>query len=74
LSEKELFSKIVKGSFLIPDYVSTEAKHLLQNILTVNPSNRLDALNVNNYILSKIILILDSNSRLAKSSNKRRNN
>jgi len=47
LSEKELYNKIVKGIFNIPDYLSPEAKSLLQKILNINPKLRLDSENVN---------------------------
>lgn len=43
LSEKELYSKIIKGSFITPEHVSYDAKCLLQKILLVNPTNRIDA-------------------------------
>jgi hypothetical protein len=46
LSEKELYSKITKGLYIFPDFVSNEAKTLIQKILHVNPQNRLSADNV----------------------------
>jgi serine/threonine protein kinase len=46
LSEKELYSKIIKGSFSIPDHISCEAKNLIQKILIVNPVNRINSRDV----------------------------
>jgi hypothetical protein len=43
MSEKELYSKILKGVFMIPETVSNEAKNLIQKILIVNPMSRIDA-------------------------------
>ena len=43
LSEKELYSKISKGVYIFPEYVSQEAKTLIQKILIINPQNRLKA-------------------------------
>ncbi len=40
LSEKELFTKISKGIFNIPTYLSNEAKSLLKRILVINPDRR----------------------------------
>jgi carbon catabolite-derepressing protein kinase len=40
LSEKELFTKISKGIFNIPTYLSNEAKNLLKRILVINPDKR----------------------------------
>ena len=40
LSEKELFSKISKGVFNIPSYVTNEAKNLIKRILVLNPNSR----------------------------------
>ncbi len=46
LSEKELYGKISKGLYIFPDFVSNEAKGLIQKILLVNPQNRMSADNV----------------------------
>ena len=40
LSEKELYTKISKGVYNIPTYLSNEAKNLLKKILVINPSSR----------------------------------
>jgi len=40
LSEKELYSKIAKGVFNVPTWVSNEAKSLIKRILVVNPLHR----------------------------------
>lgn len=47
LTEKELYSKISKGLFIIPEFVSNEAKNLIQKMLIVNPNNRIDSQSVN---------------------------
>jgi len=39
-NEKELFSKIIKGSFILPEYLSQESKNLISKILNVNVSGR----------------------------------
>lgn len=38
-----LYSRIMKGSITFPTYISTEAKQLIQGLLTVDPSERLGA-------------------------------
>lgn len=40
LSEKELYSKIIKGVYTLPDHLSIESKELIKKILEVNSSNR----------------------------------
>ncbi len=63
ISEKELYSNITKGSFIVPEHVSVEGKNLIQNILLTNPSSRLDGKSV------CIYLILDKNARVANCIN-----
>ena len=36
-SEKDLYNKITKGNYNIPEYLSLEAKNILQKLLTFNP-------------------------------------
>jgi len=36
----DLYSKIVKGIFPLPDYLSNEAKNLLKSIIIVDPKKR----------------------------------
>jgi len=50
-SEKELYNKILKGTFEIPEYLSGDAKNLLQNILKLNPKERFDSQSVNNIFI-----------------------
>ncbi len=38
---RRLFAKIESGKFMIPDYVSPTAKHLISRCLTVNPKDRI---------------------------------
>ena len=40
LSEKELYLKITKGVYILPDHLSAESKDLIKRILEVNSSNR----------------------------------
>lgn len=46
LSEKELYSKIIKGVYIIPEHISSEAKNLIENILIVNPNSRMSSNNI----------------------------
>jgi hypothetical protein len=39
-NDKELYKRIIKGQFTIPDYVSPLARGLLKRILTVDPDKR----------------------------------
>jgi serine/threonine protein kinase len=43
ITEKELYSKISKGVYIVPETISNEVKSLIQKILIVNPINRIDA-------------------------------
>jgi hypothetical protein len=43
MTERELYNKIIRGVFLVPDHVSKDAKDLIKKILILSPSNRLDA-------------------------------
>jgi serine/threonine protein kinase len=46
LSEKELYTKITKGNFCIPDDFSFDVKNLIKRILVINPANRINSSNV----------------------------
>jgi len=41
LTEKELYAKILKGEFKIPENASEEVANLLKKLLIVNPAYRL---------------------------------
>jgi len=43
MTERELYNKITRGAFSVPEHVSKHAKDLLKKILNVNPKNRLEA-------------------------------
>ena len=47
INEKELYSKITKGVYILPDYLSESAKSMIKKILIVNPINRPSAIEVN---------------------------
>ena len=47
INEKELYSKITKGVYILPDYLSESAKSIIKKILIVNPINRPSAIEVN---------------------------
>jgi len=41
MNEKELYAKIVKGVYVLPEHLSLDSKALISKMLVVNPSNRL---------------------------------
>ena len=53
-NEKDLYSKIIKGEFPFPNYLSFDSMDLLKNILNVNPSNRPSCDDVNIIYNNKI--------------------
>jgi MAP/microtubule affinity-regulating kinase len=44
VTDKDLYKKIARGVFEVPDHVSTQAKHLLSKMLVVEPLRRFTAL------------------------------
>ena len=47
-SEKDLFSKISRGLFRVPEIIDFEAKQLINKILVLNPDKRPRAAEINN--------------------------
>ena len=57
-SEKDLFRKISRGLFQMPDCISIEAKRVLTKLLTIDPAKRPTAHEVSNRALAKLTLLI----------------
>ena len=63
--EKELYKKIIKGTFDFPHHLSYGAKNLISKLLMYNPFDRLESKdvyfykNINNYLILLIKILLD---------------
>lgn len=47
MSEKELYSKIIKGQFTLPEHISQSSGDIIKRMLNINPSERSSAAEVN---------------------------
>lgn len=66
----KLYEKIMKGDFVIPDYVSREAKDLLEKLLTVNPAMRIPIKKIKSHFwFARMGTKIINNEELLKSSN-----
>ena len=43
LSDKDLYKKIARGLYDVPDHVTSGAKNIIQKMLTVDPNRRASA-------------------------------
>jgi len=60
MSEKDLYAKILKGVFSVPDHVSLDATNLLKKILILNPKYRMsvgEVIKLHIYHILNIILL-----------------
>lgn len=61
MSEKDLYAKVLKGIFAIPEHVSLEASDLLKKILIIKPRYRMNVDEVKfNYLNLRFFNIIGS--------------